>query len=57
MTWYIAICSLITGFCIGAIMMRWRSMESVDESIGELNKILIELNEAHNEQYKELFNT
>ena len=57
MNWYIAIASLISGFCLGLVCSKWKDIGLIKDFQSEFLKVFIENNRARNEQLKELFNT
>lgn len=57
MNWYIAICSLITGFALGAFVVKWAKIDTIADTQQEFIRIFIKNNDARNEQLTEIFNT
>ena len=55
MNWYIAICSLVTGFVLGIICAKWADVQHVKNQLTELIRLYIKANDVVNRNFGRLF--
>lgn len=55
MNWYIAICSLVTGFCLGAIIIKFKDLDKIKEDQQEFIRLWVKHNDSWSKTFGRLF--
>lgn len=55
MNWYIAICSLVTGFVLGLIAAKWADVQKLRDEVSAFLVIYNRHNDAWNKSFGRLF--
>lgn len=55
MAWYVAICSLVTGFVVGLIALKWADVQALRQQMNEFAQMWIRTNDVYNRNMGRLF--